>query len=242
MTSITNDQNIQEWSLVSDDVIDKFGDYGDFSRQHILNPTIFSLLGNVKNKHILDAGSGTGYLSRLLAKEGAIVTGIEPAKKLYDHAVSKEQEGLIIRYIQEDLSTWKPKPNAFDVVVSNMVFMDIPDYQLAIKNCILSLKQNGIFVFSILHPCFEEDVDWRKKQSVTTKEYFKEYAVKQYTGHFIHRPLSSYINFIIENGCVIEKLLEPKLPEATAKEYPQQERGTHVPLFLFIKARKSRST
>lgn len=59
MTSITNDQNIQEWSSVKEEIIENFGDEGDFSRQHQLNPAIFSLLGDIKDKSILDAGSGT---------------------------------------------------------------------------------------------------------------------------------------------------------------------------------------
>lgn len=230
MTSITNDQNIQAWTSIPDERIEKFGDYGDFSRQHILNPALFSLLGEVKSRHLLDAGSGTGYLSRLLAKQGAHVTGIEPAEKLYTYAVAREQkEQLGITYIKQDLSIWKPRPNTFDIVVSNMVFMDILDYKPAIKNCITSLKHNGALIFSISHPCFEEGGD--------RDEYFEEYAVEQFTGHFFHRTLSSYIDFLIENGCAIEKFLEPQLSEKIAKDNPFHERGAHVPFFLVIKAR-----
>src|SRR3989344_631207 len=240
MNSITNDQNIQEWSSVSNEIIENFGDQGDFYRKHQLNPAILSLLTDVRGKIILDAGSGTGYLARLLAKEGAYVTGIEPATNLYNYAVLQEKkEPLGITYLQEDLSAWKPIPNTFDMVVSNMVFMDIPDYQSAIRNCVASLKQNGVFVFSFLHPCFEEDIDWRKQQYVSTKEYFEEYAVKQFAGHFFHRTLSSYINLIAENSCYIEKMIEPQLSKEIVDKYPQQERSHHVPLFLVIRAKKN---
>ncbi len=238
--TITNSQNIFEWSSVSKDIIENFGDQGDFSRQHQLNPAIFSLIGDVTGKHILDAGSGTGYLSRILAGKGAHVIGIEPADNLYSYAVSREEkENLGITYIKEDLSAWNPAPSVFDVVVSNMVFMDIPEYKSAIKNCILSLKENGSFIFSILHPCFEEDIDWVQQPYVATREYFNEYEVKQFTGHFIHRPISTYINLLIEYGCHIEKLIEPHLPEKIAMKYPQRARSNHVPLFLVIKARKT---
>ncbi len=240
MTTVTNDQNIQEWSSVPNDIIEKFGDEGDFSRQHQLNPALLSLLGDVKDKNILDAGSGTGYLSRLLAKKGAKVTGIEPSTNLYNYAAAQEQKDpLGITYIKEDLSLWKPNQDSFDIVVSNMVFMDIPDYQTAMKNCITSLKQKGIFIFSILHPCFEEDIDWRKQPFVKIQEYFKEYTVKQFTGHFLHRTLSSYLNLLVGNGCVLEKMIEPQLSDEVIKQYPQQERSHHIPLFLVIKARKN---
>ncbi len=38
---------------------------GDFHKEVFLNPTLFSLMGEVKNKKVLDAGCGEGYLSRL---------------------------------------------------------------------------------------------------------------------------------------------------------------------------------
>ncbi len=154
MTKVTNDQNIQGWSAASFETLDSFGEFGDFARQHLLNPALFSLLGNVKNKKILDAGCGQGYLSRLLAKKGATVTGLEPAKDFIQYAIDREEkEKLGITYIKEDLSKFEVDEQ-FDAVVSNMVFMDIPNYRTAIHNCIKSLKQVGSFVFSISHPCF----------------------------------------------------------------------------------------
>lgn len=142
-------------------------------------------MGDVESKNILDAGCGIGYLSLLLTKQGALVTGIEPASKLYNVAVAKEQqEQLGITYVQEDLSALDSYGSTFDVVVSNMVFMDLPNYQSAIKNCITALKPNGLFIFSIIHPCFEEDEHWEERGSVEIREYFKEYEVKQISGYF----------------------------------------------------------
>jgi len=72
MTEMTNQEVIDQWADAVDH-IDDFGDEGDFARQHLLNPVIFALLGPVDGKRVLDAGCGQGYLSRLLAKQGAIV-------------------------------------------------------------------------------------------------------------------------------------------------------------------------
>jgi len=66
---ISNKGVIQSWSQISDEEIEAFGDDGDFFRQHLLNPELLKLLGNVSGKTILDAGCGTGYLSRILAKK-----------------------------------------------------------------------------------------------------------------------------------------------------------------------------
>ena len=72
MSEITNAEAISQWSNAPHEVIENFGDEGDFARQYLLNPAIFALLGDVTSKKILDAGCGEGYLCRLLAKKGAI--------------------------------------------------------------------------------------------------------------------------------------------------------------------------
>ena len=239
MSKITNDDNIKLWSSAPKNILENFGDEGDFARQHLLNPALFSLLGDIKNKKILDAGCGQGYLCRLLAKKGAIVTGIEPALDFIEYAIDREKkEHLVITYFKEDLSKFKTN-DEFDFVVSNMVFMDIPDYKSAIHNCIRVLKKGGSFIFSISHPCFFPDTDWNKKPSLEIKEYFAEYAEKQNFGYSFHRTLGSYLNFIIEEGCEIKKLIEPQLDKETAKLKPNYSREVHIPSFLLIKATKN---
>ncbi len=157
MTTPTNTDTIRAWSAYTRQMIEEFGDEGDVSRRYILNPVLFALFGDIANRTILDAGCGTGYLSRLLAKRGAHVTGVEPATSLFMYAIEREQqEPLGITYLQHDLSTLTISEAAFDIVVANMVLMDIPDYQAAIHNCISALRTGGQFIFSLLHPCFDE--------------------------------------------------------------------------------------
>lgn len=240
MSDITNDQTIEEWNKAATYVIEKFTDEGDFYRKHVLNPALFSLLGDVKGKTILDAGSGQGYLSRYLAKQGANVTSLEPAEGLINYAIEREKkENIGITYIKADLSKWKEQPNYFDTVVSNMVLMDIPDYKEAIKNCISVLKQNGLFIFSISHPCFDVEGKWEEeKPYVEVRNYFNEYKIQNYIGYSFHHMLSTYINLIIEEGCSIKQMLEPQLSLEVIGQNKNHERDKHVPNFLLIKAVK----
>ena len=115
MEALRNHDNIEAWSAYSREMIELVG----------------------------DAGCGTGYLCHMLAKRGARVTGIEPATSLFLYAVEREQvESLGIHYLQQDLSTFTSSHAAFDIVIANMVFMDIPDYEVAMHNCIAVLKSD----------------------------------------------------------------------------------------------------
>lgn len=224
----------------SDYIIEKFTDEGDFYRQHVLNPALFSLLGDVKGKTILDAGSGQGYLSRMLAQKGAIVTAVEPAAGLINYAKEREKkEKLGITYIHADLSTWE-ESSTFDIVVSNMVFMNIPDWKQAMKNCIKALMPGGLFIFSISHPCFDQEDGWTEKPFVEVRNYFDEYKIANYIGHSFHHMLSTYVNFVIELGCTITKMLEPQLPLKLAEKNKHHERDKHIPNFIVIQAGKDK--
>ncbi len=246
MEGLNNQDNIEAWSAYSRDMIAAVGDEGDPARRYILNPILFALLGDVAGRTILDAGCGTGYLSRLLAKRGAYVTGVEPAPTLFAYAVEREQtEPLGITYIQQDLSLPLPDQAVFDGVVANMVFMDIPDYQSAMQHCIAVLKPGGQFVFSLLHPCFDE-IDsphfakgYGAKGFIRIDEYLHEFVVQQSVGYYIHRPLSAYLNLVIELGCTIRRVIEPTLTAEGIAVLGEQDRNLHVPNFMVISAFKA---
>jgi Uma2 family endonuclease len=159
-----------------------------------------------------------------------------PSKSYTLHREESEQLG--IRYVQAALSTWTPPQHAFDYVIANMVLMDIPDYVAALKTCVAALSIGGGFIFSILHPCFEESGStWKEKGYVAVQDYFQERAVQQTYGYFIHRPLSVYLNSVMEAGCMLQKIIEPQL-EKTIAESHDAERYWSVPGYLIVFAKK----
>ncbi len=58
-------------------------------------PIFLEMLGDVSGLTTLDAGCGEGYLSRILARRGANVTGIDIAARLIEIARAKDPEGKI---------------------------------------------------------------------------------------------------------------------------------------------------
>lgn len=235
MSQITNADVIRAYAQVPRAVIEDFGDEGDLTRRALLNPAIFALLGDVQEKAILDAGCGQGYLTRLLAKKGAQVTGIEPSAAFYAYAVHREEtEQLGISYVQADLSLWTGAAGTFDAVIANMVLMDIPDYEPALRHCVAALKSTGQLIISLLHPCFDEaGAAWNTKGYVEVRDYFAERAVPQTYGVFIHRTLSTYLNAIVTAGGTLQKVIEPQLEWTTAVAHGA-ERYWSVPGYVIL--------
>src|SRR5260370_40076081 len=94
-----------------------------------ITPRFLEVLGDVSGLNVLDAGCGEGYFSRILARRGARVTSMDIAANLVQLAREKDPQGQIT-YEVADLS--QPLPayeQAFDLVVSNLVMNEVPDYQ-----------------------------------------------------------------------------------------------------------------
>ena len=53
---------------------------------YIERPTTLSLLPDVKDKHVLDAGCGPGIYSEWLVKHGATVVAVDASPKMIEHA------------------------------------------------------------------------------------------------------------------------------------------------------------
>src|SRR5439155_23718010 len=74
------------WNRIADDWQIQVGDDGD--RNRILNsdPVLWEFAGDVSGLRVLDAGCGTGYLSKKLRDRGALVTGIDFSERMIEIA------------------------------------------------------------------------------------------------------------------------------------------------------------
>ncbi len=234
----------------------------DTYREYLNNPAFFRFIGNLKGKAVLDAGCGEGYNTRILARKGARVVGVDISPRMLDLARSMEQrEPLGICYELASFSNLSVFPDAsFDAVVSTMALMDGPNYAGALREFYRVLRKRGKLFFSISHPCFmtrgygwlEDDCDGLK---ITASDYFNtEPWVERWA--FSHRPaeepvepfaipafprtLSDYINTLIRSGFVLKRIQEPRPSERTCRKHPwlQRWRG-HAAIFLHIHAVKA---
>jgi SAM-dependent methyltransferase len=244
-----NLEAIRRWSAMPADAIAEMADDGDFAKRHLVNPVLLRMLGDLAGLKLLDAGCGNGYFSRICARAGARVTGVEPASALFEFAVSVERDRpLGIRYLQADLCALPDDYSGadlgvpFDAVVASMVLPAVPDWTGAMRACVQQLRPGGRFVFSVNHPCFEQLAStWRRHGEYRVTEYLDEYEIEQRYATDFHRPLSAYLNEVISLGCRITEVAEPALaPEAAdddAAGFPGRVHPyTRLPNFLIVAA------
>ena len=238
MRKPTNSEIIAAWDTAADH-LSEWSDEGDFARKYLLNPAIFELLGETRGLRVLDGGCGEGYLTRLIARRGAIVTGVEPASRLFNLCLQHEREKpLGITYLQQDICELRIPDSLFDGIVLNMTLMDIPDLERAITAAVGALSPGGRLVASILHPCFDEPMSlWPQRRRVEITEYFDEAIHPQTFAPSFHRPLSLYINLFIESGLTINRVIEPRLNDRDAATV--NDRDAHVPTFIVLGADKA---
>ena len=242
---------MKTWNDYAKEYDQKVGETGDLDHRETLNPVIFKLLGNVENNEILDLGCGQGYFSRLLEKQGAIVTGIDLSEDLIKIANQRNQEqDLRIKYFVSNAADLKVlENNKFDIIVSNMAFMDIENIEKTIEECSRVLKNNGYIVFSLVNPIFgisertEDDngyflklMKYKTNSTITNENRGFNFKTTHY-----HRPVGYYINILANNSFCItnyEEIASKYFKGEAIKNKDFFDFIQEFPSFLIIKATK----
>jgi 2-polyprenyl-3-methyl-5-hydroxy-6-metoxy-1,4-benzoquinol methylase len=239
-----NEAAIRQWNSYPREAMEAMEPDGDFAKRHLINPVLLRILGDVRGQRVLDAGCGQGYFSRMLAARGARVTGVEPTDGMLAYAQEKERalrQG--IEYVQADLARLPDLGGGFDAVVCSMVLLDIPDWKPAMRACVQALRPGGLFVFSVIHPAFEQLLPtWRDHGEYRVHRYLEEYEIPQTYASSFHRPISAYLNELAALGCRLRELAEPGLDLDVARETqpitPGIESYVYLPNFLIAAAER----
>ncbi|MFX1408934.1 MAG: class I SAM-dependent methyltransferase [Promethearchaeota archaeon] len=106
------------------------------------------LLGNVKNKKILDVGCGNGALSFYLTRKGAEVIGIDLSINFVEFC-KKEANNLQLNTEFRVMNAQIPdfKEDTFDIIVGTRVVHHIPNISLFFRECKRILKKGGFILF-----------------------------------------------------------------------------------------------
>ncbi len=247
------EENSKKWMEIA-----KTDMSGDPNREFVIDPALWSLLGNVKGLTVLDAGCGNGYLTRKLAKNGAIAVGIDHSSTFIDFCKKIESERhLGCKFNLGSLTkmtTYASK--TFDIVVSNIVMVDVLDYKQAFKEIARVLKDSGRFIWSNVHPVFGRaggakdprfPLDSVRNESRYLKmidRYFDSGGesllwMSKPTWQFT-RTLQEYSKALKEAGFVISEIVEPRPTLELIQQHPRElafdaDRWTHFIIFECIK-------
>ena len=159
MTKEINLENKSIWETNADYWDDKMGLEGNNWHKQLISSQTIELLSLTSNSKLLDIGCGNGIFARKMSKEGINVTAFDFSENNIKNA--KKYDCKNIHYHVLDATTYDDLINlgcnSFNGAVANMVLQDIPEIEVMFKALTHLLKDNGVFVFSIPHPCFNSD-------------------------------------------------------------------------------------
>ena len=269
MDEIMNEQEVRQyWDYNAPAWIKGVRAGHDIYRDHVNNPAFLRNLPGLDGKTLLDVGCGEGYNTRKFADLGAQVIGIDISPKMIQAARECEQHhNRAIQYIVAsgaDLSMFED--SYFNVVLSTMAFMDMPDYTGCIKEISRVIKPSGFFQFSITHPCsMTRAWEWigdeaNPRQYIKIGNYFglnstkaeddisewyfngaTEEIKKKVTKFKVpdfYRTLSEYFNTLVDFGFIVTRLLEPFANNAIAENIPELAETRNIPYSLIFQCKK----
>jgi SAM-dependent methyltransferase len=152
---------------------ERMGEGNDFLDK-LVWPAAERLLGLRAKERVLDVACGNGVTSRRLARAGARVTAIDFSAEMIAHARAR---GSDIDYRVVDATDGEALRalGTFDAALCNMAFMDMAEIAPLLNALPSLLSPGGRFVFSVLHPAFNNpwtsqtaELEDRDGQFVTT--------------------------------------------------------------------------
>lgn len=215
--------------------------------ESIEKPIFLQLLGNVENKRILDLGCGDGKFGQELFDLGCqSYLGLESSEPMVQSA-RKNLSATSGQVIHTKIEDWDYPSERFHIVISRLALHYVADLQETFANVHRTLKQNGRFIFSIVHPVITSSdksrakggmrQDWIVDEYFSVGErqvYFMGEKVMQY-----HRPIEDIYSALQNADFQIEHLRESRPERENFNDEAQYERRKRIPLFLFLASRKA---
>jgi 2-polyprenyl-3-methyl-5-hydroxy-6-metoxy-1,4-benzoquinol methylase len=254
------------WDANADVWDARMGDEGNDFFRILQWPVITSFLDVQPGQRVLDVACGNGLTSRKLAELGAQVTAFDFSANLIDRAKARSMnlQSLVSYHVidaTDETQLFSLGEGAFDAALSNMALFDMANIEPLLRVLPKLLKPNGIFVFSLMHPAFnnassmhvmeEIDVEGEIKTvfSVKVSRYITPYQTKGLALRnqpkpqmYFERPLQYYLNLGFQNGFVLDGFEERAFPPDAPQTFPLGWGGkfSEIPAVLVARFRKTK--
>jgi SAM-dependent methyltransferase len=220
------------------------GEHGDFGRQYVLDPVMIPRALATGAQTALDVGCGEGRFCRMLRARGVEATGIDPTPALLAQAIRRDPEG---RHVLAGAEALPFLSESFDLVVSYLSLIDIPDVDSAISEMTRVLKRGGhlLIANSTSFNTAGMEHDWRLDENgqrvafqidnyLDSRQGWIEWKGIRIVNH--HRPLATYMHLLLQHGLRLTFFDEPSptadAPSERARNYRR------APWFLVMEWRK----
>ncbi len=198
---------------------------------------------------VLDIGCGDGQVARLASAGGAsFVVGVDPTWNQIRIAADR---GGGVHVVRSGADALPFDGESFDAAVACLVFEHIRAVDEAIAEVARVLRPGGRFCFFLNHPLLQTPGSgWIDDQILDPPEQYWRigaYLIEQESNEevekdifipFIHRPLSRYVNALIENGLYVQRMLEPAPPPGFLARAAEYEDASTIPRLLYLRAVK----
>ncbi|KJY80915.1 bifunctional 2-polyprenyl-6-hydroxyphenol methylase/3-demethylubiquinol 3-O-methyltransferase UbiG [Vibrio nigripulchritudo] len=156
---MTKQQNVDPAEIKKfEDMASRWWDLeGEFKPLHQINPLrlnyVLDKCEGLFGKKVLDVGCGGGILAESMAKEGAVVTGLDMGKEPLEVArLHALETGTTLTYVQSTVEDHAAeKPGLYDVVTCMEMLEHVPDPLSVIRSCAELVKPGGKVFFSTLN-------------------------------------------------------------------------------------------
>jgi len=208
------------WDSSAQGWIDAQGEAGDWTRVHVLDRPMLARVDAGRFATALDVGCGEGRFCRMLRARGIGAIGIDPTTRLIEEAQRRDLGGDYRIGRAEALPF---ADGAFDLVVSYLSLIDIPDLARAIAEMARVLAPGGVLLIANLTSFATASavpgVTWAR-DAAGNRLYF---AIDHYleprpervawgeisiVNH--HRPLGIYMSLLLAQGLRLTQFDEPR--------------------------------
>lgn len=234
-----SDDNRRRWDVNARWWDDRIGDGNDF-QTFLIEPATDRLLSAGAGDTILDVACGAGRFARRMAQLGARVIAFDYSAEFIGRARARTAADAAIEYHVLDAADVNRLvalgAKRFNKAVCTMAIMDMPEIRPMFRALSRLLVPGGVFVFSVVHPCFHSAAIQRFAEiyeehagrhvvlsGVKVSSYLSPFARKtegiigQPEPHwFFHRPISALFRFGFDAGFVVDGIEEPRFPGGDA--------------------------
>lgn len=207
------------------------GTAGDFGRLHVLDQPMLARVRASGAATALDVGCGEGRFCRMLAAEGLQTVGIDPTEDLLAAARARDPGGDYRAARAEALAF---DDGSFDLVVSYLSLIDIPDARLGLTEMVRVLRPGGQLLIANLspHATGAGETGWERMPDGTTRitlagvldeqAYWTEWSGIRILNW--HRPISSYMKTLLGLTMILRHFDEPRASGCTPEQAARYDR------------------